>query len=273
MGTQTKPRKFGIVTGGTSGIGLELAKQFLANGFDVLVVGDTRVEEARLELEAAATAAGVAAEVHALECDLATGEGVDQLIAEIGRIGRPIGALAINAGVGVWGRFVETPLDEELRMIALNCDAVVRIAKALVPAMIEQREGRILITASVAATMPAPYLAVYGATKAFDLSFAEALRYELKDTGITVTALQPSATDTDFFARADMEDTKVGQAEKDDPALVAKQGFEAMMKGDDKVYAGSLKSRAQGLASELLPETTKAKLHAKQAEPRPGRKS
>jgi short-subunit dehydrogenase len=113
---------------------------------------------------------------------------------------------------------------------------------------------------------------VYGATKAFDLGFAEALREELRETGVTVTALQPGPTDTEFFERAGMQDTKIGTDDKDDPAQVAKQGFDAMMKGDDKVYAGSLKSRLQGLSGEVLPETVKAKQHAKLAQPGSGRK-
>jgi uncharacterized protein len=133
--------------------------------------------------------------------------------------------------------------------------------------MVALGRGRVLITSSIAATTPAPYLAVYGATKAFDLSFAEALREELKDTGVTVTALQPGATDTDFFERADMENTRVGQGKKDDPAEVAKQGFEAMMKGKDSVIASSMKSKLEGLANEVLPETTKARIQAAMNKP------
>jgi short-subunit dehydrogenase len=158
-------------------------------------------------------------------------------------------------------------------MIELNCVAVVVLAKQLLPAMVARGKGRVLITSSVAAVMPATYSAVYGATKAFDLSFSEAIREELRDSGVTVTALQPGPTETDFFERAGLEDTKVGQKDKDDPALVARQGFEAMMRGDDKVYAGSLKSKFQGLAGEILPEPMKAKQHAKMAEPGSGRKS
>jgi short-subunit dehydrogenase len=137
--------------------------------------------------------------------------------------------------------------------------------------MAERRRGRVLITSSIAGVMPGPFEAVYNATKAFDLSFAEALRYELRDTGVTVTALQPGPTDTQFFERAGMTDTKVGREDKDDPALVAKQGFEAMMAGKDKVYAGGFATRMEGVAAEILPETVKAKQHAKQAEPGSGK--
>lgn len=265
MGTATK-RAFGIVTGGTSGIGLELARQLLEHDYDVLVVGDRHVEEARSELAAAG------AKVYALEADLSTPSGVGELIEEVRSLHRPIDALILNAGVGVGGAFLHNDVGEEIKMIDLNCTSVVRVAKALVPQMVARGEGRVLITSSIAGTMPAPYEAVYGATKAFDLSFAEGLRDELRDTGVTVTALQPGPTDTEFFERAHLQDTKVGQADKDDPAQVAKQGFDAMMRGKDKVYAGSLKTRIKGLATEILPEPAKARKHRKQAQPGSGRK-
>ena len=261
MGTLTT-RSFAVITGGSSGIGLELAKQFLEHDFDVLIAGDRHVEEARSVL-----AAFDDANVYGLEVDLSRQDGVDELVKEVLALARPIEALVLNAGVGVGGEFMKTNLDDEIHMIDLNCTAVVRLAKALVPQMVARGKGRVLITSSIAGTMPAPYEAVYGATKAFDLSFAEGLRDELRDTGVTVTALQPGPTDTEFFERAKLEDTKVGAADKDDPALVAKQGFEALMRGDDKVYAGSLGTRLKGLASEILPETTKAKAHRKQAAP------
>lgn len=260
-------RPLAVVTGGSSGIGLELARQFIINGFDVLIAAERRAHEAQLELQNAG------AKVYAVDVDLATRAGCDQLCEEIRALGRPVDALALNAGVGVGGEFIRTDLETELRMIELNCVAVVVLAKQLLPAMVARGKGRVLITSSVAAVMPATYSAVYGATKAFDLSLSEAVREELRDSGVTVTALQPGATETDFFERAGLEDTKIGQEDKDDPALVARQGFEAMMRGDDKVYAGSLKSRIQGLASEILPEPMKAKQHAKMAEPGSGRKS
>ncbi len=185
----------------------------------------------------------------------------------IASIGRPLDAIAINAGIGVGGEFEATELEQEIQMIELNCTAVVRIAKLAVQEMLPRRSGKILITSSIAATMPAPYEAVYGGTKAFDLIFAEGLRAEVKDKGITVTALQPGPTETEFFHRAELDDTKVGQEKKDDPAQVAKQGYEALKSGKDKVYAGSLKTRLQGLATEVLPEEMKAKQHAKMGKP------
>jgi uncharacterized protein len=151
--------------------------------------------------------------------------------------------------------------------------SLVHLAKRLVPPMVARGHGRVLITASVASTTPTPYAAVYGATKAFDLSFAEALRNELLETGVTVTALQPGATDTNFFERAEMTDTPVGAGEKDDPAEVARAGFAAMMDGKDSVIASSARSKMQGLANEVLPETVKAKMAAKVHKPRSGFRS
>ena len=261
MGT-VNTRQLAVVTGASSGIGLELARECAANGFDLLICAeDSGIEEAASQL------ASSGAQVEALQLDLSTRDGCEQLASSVQRLGRDIDALLLNAGVGVGGAFLETDLDEELEMIALNCNHTIHVAKRLVPAMTARGKGRVLITASIASTAPSPYHAVYGATKAFVMSFAEALRFELKDTGVTVTALQPGPTDTNFFERAHMQNTPVGRAEKDDPAGVARRGFEAMMAGKDSVLGGDFKSRLQGLANEMLPETTKAKASAKQAKP------
>lgn len=258
MGTATN-RMFAVVTGASSGIGFELAKQCIQHDFDLLICSeDEGIHAAARHLGATGMA------VEAVHCDLATYEGSEKLVDAVNRGGRPLDALILNAGVGVSGAFVQTDLDDELRMIGVNVMSVVHLAKRLLPRMVNRGQGRVLITSSVAATAPAPFLAVYGATKAFDLSFAEALRFELKDTGVTVTALQPGATETEFFERADMDNTKVAQRHKDDPAAVAKKGFEAMMAGKDKVTAASLRSRLEGIASELLPERVKAWFQATQ---------
>jgi short-subunit dehydrogenase len=260
-------RKFAVVTGGSSGIGLELAKQFLANQFDVMIVAEgADIHQVARQIHSDE------ATVYPQEADLATAEGIDHLCRVLEDLHRPIDAIALNAGVGVGGPFLGTDLEAERRMIRLNCDAVVALAKYAVNQMVTRGQGRVLITSSIAGTMPAPFEAVYGATKAFDLSFAEALHHELKDTGVTVTAMQPGPTDTRFFERAGLQDTKVGTDEKDDPADVARQGFEAMMKGKDKVIVGSFKVKMTGMANEVLPETVKAKQHAKLAEPGSGRK-
>lgn len=261
MGTRSN-RKFAVITGASSGIGYELAKQCIENGFDILICADgADVESAARNL---AANGGVA---EAVRADLATKDGVETLFRDIQSRGRPIDALLLNAGVGVGGAFADTELERELKMIALNCNHTIHLAKLALPDMIRRGEGKILITGSVVSTAPNPFQAVYGATKAFVMSFGEALRYELKDTGITVTVLQPGATETDFFVRADLMDTKVGQAEKDDPSLVAKNGFRAMMDGKDSVLGGGFKSKVAGLMNEILPETVKAAQTGKQTAP------
>ncbi|HEU0033402.1 MAG TPA: SDR family NAD(P)-dependent oxidoreductase [Kofleriaceae bacterium] len=261
MGTANN-RPFAVITGASSGIGFELARECIEHDFDILICAeDEGIHQAAEHLSASGAA------VEAVRADLTTYEGVEHVVRAINQTARHVDALILNAGVGVGGAFLLTDLEDELRMIALNITSVVHLAKRVIPRMVNRGQGRVLITASVAATSPAPYLAVYGGTKAFDLSFAEALRNELADTGVTVTALQPGATDTEFFERADMENTKVAQGKKDDPADVAKKGFDAMMAGKDKVIAASLKSKLEGIAGEILPEPMKAKMQAKQTKP------
>lgn len=257
----TKP--FAVVTGASSGIGYELAVQFAKNNFDLLIAAEDEGLNA-----AARTLEGFGAQVQAVQVDLATFEGVEELWEAIEDSGRKLDAVAINAGVGVGGKFWETELEEEINMINLNVVSTVHLAKRVAQGMIERSEGgKILFTSSVAATMPGPYLTVYAATKAFVQSLSDGLRYELKEKGISVTALLPGATDTNFFERAHMEDTKVGAEEKDDPAVVAQQGFEALMEGKEYVLGGSLKTRMSNAANDLLPESVKAKMHAGMAKP------
>jgi short-subunit dehydrogenase len=262
-------RPFAVVTGASSGIGLELAKIFAENGYDLLVAA----EDAGINT-AAQTIGANGAQVQALQVDLADYDGVEELYDKITSTGRPVDVVAINAGVGVGGDFArETDLDAELNLIELNVTSSVHLAKRVLEDMVARNEGKILFTSSIAATMPGPFEAVYAASKAFLLSFSEALRNELKDTGITITALMPGPTETNFFHRAGMDDTKVGSSEKDDAAEVAAEGYKALMAGKDKVIAGSFKNSLMGgLGAHILPETVKAELHRKQAEPQPAKK-
>ena len=255
-------RPLAVVTGASNGIGYELAKQFAQNGFDLLVTATGPSIN-----EAAGAFEGLGAGVETVQADLATYEGVETLYNKIKATGRPVDAIAINAGVGVGGEFTKTDLQEELNLINLNVVSSVHLAKRVVKDMVERGKGRILFTSSIAALMPGPFEAVYAASKAFLQSFSEGLRNELKDTGVTVTALMPGPTDTNFFHRADMDDTKAGANEKDDPALVAKQGFEALMAGKDAQIAGSLKTKIQGTVSKVLPDTVNAEQHRKLTEP------
>lgn len=252
--THPVSRPLAVVTGATSGIGRELAREFARNGFDLLITGHTHDPSA-----VASELIGLGARVEAVQVDLATPEGVDTLYARIKAQGRPVEAIALNAGVGVGGHFVhETDLQDELKLIGLNVASTVHLAKHVARDMVARGRGRMLFTSSIIALTPAPFQTVYAASKAFVQSFAEGLRNELKDTGVTVTALMPGVTDTNFFNRADMEDTVAGEAPKDDPAKVARQGFEAMMAGKDHVVAGNLLNKVASAVSKVLPDPVKA---------------
>ncbi|MGY1822759.1 SDR family NAD(P)-dependent oxidoreductase [Geodermatophilus sp. SYSU D00079] len=258
----TETRPLALVTGASSGIGLELARQFAGAGFDLVVnAEDTELTTAAEQLRSGGTT------VQAVQADLRTPAGVEALWATVQATGRPLAAAALNAGVGKGGAFVDNPVEDEQAIIDLNVTSTVRLAKLVVRDMAARGEGRVLFTSSIASTMPGPYQAVYNASKSFVQSFAEALATELRDTGVTVTSLMPGPTDTEFFERGDLLDTKLGQGPKDDPAQVAKQGFEALMAGKDKVVAGSLLTRAQAAANSVLPDKLKSAGHAKMAEP------
>ena len=251
-----------VVTGASSGIGFELARQFAEHGFNLIVVAeDEGINGAADELR------DLRVEVEAVRADLTRAADVDRLWERVRARSRPLAAIALNAGVGVGGPFIDNDLDEELRLIELNVVSVVRLTKYAVRDMVNRGSGRILLTSSIAAELPAPFLAVYGASKSFVQSFAEALHHELKDTGVTVTALQPGPTETNFFERAGMMDTKVGVEEKDDPAEVARQGFEGLMAGKHRVVAGSTTNKLQSAMAHVLPEQVKAAQHGKQLEP------
>lgn len=255
-------RPLAVVTGASNGIGYELAKQFAEHNFDLVITSTgPSINEAAQDFEK------LGAQVATVQADLRTYDGVETLYSQIQATGRPVDAIAINAGVGLGGAFTETKLEDELDLIDLNIASSVHLAKRVVKDMVQQGNGKILFTSSIAALQPGPFEAVYAASKAFLHSFAEGIRNELKDTGVTVTALMPGPTDTNFFHRAEMDDTQAGADKKDDPAEVAKQGFEALMAGDDDRVAGSLKTRALGNVSKVLPDTVNAELHRKLTEP------
>jgi len=253
-----------LITGASSGIGLSLAKELASRGYDLVICSaGPRLYEATTDF------ASLGVGVEEISADLATSQGIDQLWAEIQVLGRPLDVACLNAGVGVGGLFAETDLNEELNMINLNCTGTVHLAKHIVRRMLEQGTGRILFTASIAGEMVAPREAVYAATKAFVLSFAHSIRYELRDTNITVTALQPGPTDTDFFHRAGMDNTKVGSEGKSEsqPEDVAKQGIDALMLGKDHIYAASLTTKLEGMLANVTPGALKAAMHEKMAKP------
>ena len=253
-------RPLGLVTGASSGIGEELAREMVRNGFDLIVVAE---DEGVLDIAAELSDR---ADVQPVRADLATRSGNEMVIDLVAQQGRPLEAAAINAGIGVHGRLIETDLEEHLRLIALNIVSAVHLGRSIAKDMVGRGTGRLLFTSSVASQMPGPFYTTYAASKSFIQSFALGLREELNDTGVTVTALMPGPTDTEFFDRAGMDGTKVAEGPKDDPADVAKAGFAAMMSGDDHVVTG-WRNKMQAAAAGVLPDAMAAKVHRSMTEP------
>jgi short-subunit dehydrogenase len=248
-----------VVTGASTGIGYELAKCCAENGFNLVIVADEpEIEEAARALRSM----GVA--VDALQADLASLDGVDRLIARIGA--RPVHALLANAGRGLGGAFLDQKFDEAMRVVNTNITGTIYLIHEIGRKMRERRSGRILITGSIAGFIPGSYQAVYNGTKAFLDNFSFALRAELEGNGVTVTCLMPGATETEFFERAGMMDTKVGTAKKDDAGDVARTGFQAMMKGEGDVVTGWQNKLRTAIAS-VTPAGILAAQHRKTAQP------
>jgi short-subunit dehydrogenase len=251
--------KFAVVTGASTGIGLELARQCLDHGFVVLIAAD----EPEV-LNAAASLRGNGRQVEAVQTDLSTTEGVDKLIDAIK--GRSVDALLANAGRGLGRGFLDQDFKRARLVIETNIVGTVYLIHKIGNEMRQRNAGKILITGSIAGFIPGSFQAVYNGTKAFLNSFSFALREELKDTKVTVTCLMPGATDTEFFRRAHMMDTDVGTTEKDDPADVAKNGFDAMMRGDGDIVSG-MKNKIQSAVANITPAPVLAKQHRKMAAP------
>ena len=257
-------RPLAVVTGASSGIGYELAALCAAHGYDLVIAADDPAIES-----AAERLRGMGATVDTVLTDLANLNGVGRLYDAIG--GRPVEALLANAGHGLGGAFLDQDFTQVRHVIDTNITGTVALLQKVGRDMRQRRAGRILITGSIAGYMPGTFQAVYNGTKAFIDSFSFALRAELKDSGVTVTCLMPGATDTEFFERAGMEDTQVGQQEKDDAADVAKVGFEAMLRGDGDIVSG-WKNKLQTAAAAILPSGLLAEQHRKMAEPGGGTK-
>jgi short-subunit dehydrogenase len=257
MTNQARP--FAVVTGASTGIGFELARQCVEHGFDVLVVAD----EPNIE-EAAHRLAATGARVEPLMADLATADGVDRLYAAID--GRPVAALLANAGRGLGRAFLDQDFEQIRRVVDTNVTGTLYLIHKIGRDMRDRGEGKILITGSIAGFMPGTYQAVYNGTKALLDSFSFALRAELQASGVTVTCLMPGATETAFFERADLLDTKVGVAKKQPAAEVARIGFEAMMKGDGDVVAGWT-NKLRAAIARIAPSGFLAQQHKKMAAP------
>ena len=263
--SDSNSKKWALVTGASSGIGYELAKLFAADGFNIIAVARTEEDLDRLASECSRDY-GVQVEV--MPKDLFGEKSATELYEAVKARGFEVEVLVNDAGQGVYGLFTESDLEAQMKIIHLNIVSFTRLTYHFVKDMVARKSGKILQLASVVSELPSPYQAVYGGTKAYVLSFTEALISELKDSGVTLTALQPGATDTDFFNKAGAQDSKIVQDKSKlaDPAQVAKDGYNALMKGDDKVVSG-LKNKAQIAMSNLVPDTMLADQMKKQSEP------
>ena len=252
-------RPLAVVTGASAGIGYELAKLCAQNGFDLVVAADQpKIVHAAQDFRM------LGADAEPVETDLATIEGVDRLDDAIRD--RPVAALLANAGHGLGKAFLDQDFQDVRHVIDTNITGTIYLIQKVGRDMRARRAGRILITGSIAGFIPGAYQAVYNGTKAFINSFSFAIRNELKETGVTVTCLMPGATETEFFERADMMDTKVGTMKKDDPADVAKTGFDAMMRGAGDVVAG-WQNKLQTAIASVTPAGLLAEQHRRQAKP------
>ena len=252
-------RPLAVVTGASTGIGYELARTAAEDGFDLVLAADEPAIH-----DAANRLRSTGAHVQSLVADLSTRNGVRTLYDAADD--RPVDALMANAGRGLGGPFLDQEFADVRRVVDTNITGTIDLIQMIGRDMRARRRGQILITGSIAGFIPGTFSAVYNGTKAFLDSFAFALRAELKDSGVTVTCLMPGPTDTEFFERAGMVDTPVGQAEKDDPAVVARLGYEAMKKGEGDVVSG-WKNKLQTLVASVTPAGMLAEMHRRQAEP------
>lgn len=250
-----------IVTGASTGIGFELATLAAKDGYDLLVVAnEPLIDAAARDFEQFGT------RVESVEADLSTIDGVDMLLMQMD--GRQADIVCANAGIGTGGAFLDQPVANWRHSIDTNVTGTVYLLQRVLKNMVARGSGKVLVTGSIAGYIPGSFNAVYNATKAFIDNFTEALRNELKEeNGVTLTTLMPGATDTEFFDRAGMGDTKVGQDEKKaDPAKVAKDGWDAMNSGKGHIVSG-LGNKAQVLAAGVVPQSVLADQHRKMAEP------
>lgn len=256
---------YALLTGASAGIGYELAKLFAQDGYNIIAVARTQEDLDRVAQEFT-DQYGVKVEVIAK--DLFEENSATELYEEVQRRNLVVDVLVNDAGQGVYGLFTETDIERQIKIIHLNIVSLTRLTYYFLKDMLARNSGKILQVASIASELPGPYQAVYHATKAYVLSFTEALINEVKDSAVTLTALQPGVTDTDFFKKADMLESKAVQdkSKMADPAKVAKDGYEALMAGDDKVVSG-FKNKLQTTLGNVMPETALAEQMRKQQEP------
>lgn len=253
--------RLAVVTGASTGIGRAFAQLLSRKGYDLLLAADEpEIHQVCSDLEAGGR------NVSAVQVDLALPEGVERLHDAVTAHPSPVSVGILNAAMGVHGRIDEASLEDQLRLVDLNVRSTLHLTVLLARDMVAHHEGRLLLVSSIAGKAPGPGHAAYAASKAFVHSFAEAARHELAGTGVSVTSLLPGPTDTDFFRRAGMEETRVAQGPKDSPDDVARDGYEAMMAGRDHVVAGSVRNSVQAMGTTVVPDPIAARLAARQTE-------
>ncbi len=251
------PTTYALITGGTSGIGYELARRCAEDGKNLILVA--RLEE-RLAAVQAELRETFKVDVQTLDIDLFEPGAAAEVYRRVHAAGYVVDVLINNAGQGVWGRFAELELDRQLQIVQLNVSTLVTLTHYFLKDMLARDDGKILQLGSLFSKIPAPLMAVYAATKAFVLSFGEALINELKDSKVTMTVLMPGATDTDFFHKAGAEISKVyGQSTLADPAGVARDGYAALMSGRSSIVSGLL-NKVQAAVADVAPHTLNAAL-------------
>lgn len=250
--------KYALITGATSGIGRELAKLFAQDNYNLVLVARSQDELARTAGELQQH--GI--EVKTIAKDLFQRQAPFEVYDEIKSQGIQIEVLVNDAGQGQYGEFVDTDINRELDIIQLNVGAYVTFTKLYLKEMVARNDGKILQVASIASELPGPLQSIYHATKAFVLSFTEAIQEETKETNVTITALQPGLTDTDFFRKADMLQAKnVAEGNPASPADVAKDGYDALMSGEKRIISGFM-NKVQVTMSNIIPdELVAAKVH------------
>jgi uncharacterized protein len=258
-----KKNEYALVTGGTSGIGYELAKLLANDGYNLVLVA--RSSERLLEVSDEFQDLGV--DVLLLDKDLFNPTAAQEIYQELKAQDIHISVLINNAAQGQRGKFSEIALERHLDLIQLNILSLVSLTKLFLDDMVARNEGKILNLASVVSKTPAPEFSIYAASKAFVLSFSEALAKELEETSVTVTALLPGRTDTDFFFKADMTDTKEFQDHHlADPAVVAKDGYDALMSGESRVISGAQNKMLVGMMN-TMPDSANAANMQKNMQP------
>ncbi len=258
MGEQEKP--LALVTGSSAGIGLELARLFVADGFETIVCGSNP------KVHSVAEQLSTDGSVVAVQSDLTTAEGAEEVISAVD--GRPLDALVLNAGIAIGGAFLDVPLDRHLQLVEININSTLRLCHGLLPAMIARGRGKLLLVSSLSAITPTPYESIYGPSKSFMTSFGHGLREELRGTGVEVTILHPGATATDFHIRAGMGSTRFGDNSwKNDPAEVARQGYEALKSGVTSLVGGDEETQAAGRELRAMNDEDKARRQAAMSRP------